>query len=182
MVKSSPLVLACTAAVTFPLALSAQSSAKIASAVSAAPPSISAKATVMDWDQSILREGSNSWTCLPDDPGTPGNEPACMDQTWMKWAQGYLNKQPPEVDRIGVTYMLAGDTPSSNTDPFATGPTADNEWLTDTHPHLMILVPDTSMLEGIPVHAEGGPWVMWRNTPYVHIMVPLSDGSGPLGG
>jgi hypothetical protein len=41
-------------------------------------------------------------------------------------------------------------------------------------PHLMILVPDSRMLEGLPVTPDSdGPWVMWRNTPYVHIMVPM---------
>ena len=38
----------------------------IKSAMTAAPGSISAKATVMDWNFKILRQGNNGWTCLPD--------------------------------------------------------------------------------------------------------------------
>ena len=35
-------------------------------AMSAGPASISADATVLDWELNVLREGSNEWTCLPD--------------------------------------------------------------------------------------------------------------------
>ncbi|GIS70281.1 MAG: hypothetical protein CM1200mP9_11020 [Gammaproteobacteria bacterium] len=45
--------------------------------------------------------------------------------------------------------MLVGDEGASNVDPYATGPTDDNEWI-DEGPHLMIVVPDASLLEGIP--------------------------------
>jgi hypothetical protein len=32
------------------------------------------------------------------------------------------------------------------------------------------------MLEGITDDpSQGGPWVMWRDTPYAHIMVPVTD-------
>jgi hypothetical protein len=37
----------------------------------------------------------------------------------------------------------------------------------------MMLVPDPSKLSDMPTDAtNGGPWVMWRDTPYVHIMIP----------
>ena len=39
---------------------------KIARAISAAPAEISDDATVMDVDGTVLREGSNGWTCLPN--------------------------------------------------------------------------------------------------------------------
>ena len=46
----------------------------------------------------------------------------------------------------------------------------------DDVPHLMILVPDASALDGLPTSPDGGgPWVMWRNTPYVHIMAPMPE-------
>jgi hypothetical protein len=36
-------------------------------------------------------------------------------------------------------------------------------------------VPDPKVLDSLPTdpHA-GGAWVMWKGTPYAHIMVPLS--------
>ena len=39
---------------------------KIESAVSAAPDSLAKNATVVDWDGTVLRQGTNTWTCLPD--------------------------------------------------------------------------------------------------------------------
>lgn len=68
--------------------------------------------------------------------------------------------------------MLQGGSPESNVDPYAEGPTEDNEWLDEGVPHVMMIVPDPAMLEGLPTHPRGGPWVMWRGTPYVHVMIP----------
>ena len=88
-----------------------------------------------------------------------------------------MGKTEPTFTRTGFGYMLAGDSQGgSNTDPFATEATADNEWLPPGGPHIMVVVPDAGALEGLPTHPdEGGPWVMWRDTPYAHIMVPVED-------
>lgn len=153
---------------------------KIESAMSAAPKSIAENATIKDWpteeggEMTLLRKGSNNYTCLPDMPDTPGNDPMCLDEPWLKWADAWMNKKDLVITKMGFGYMLQGGTPESNTDPYANGPTDDNEWLTEAVPHLMILVPDAKMLEGLPVTPDsGGPWVMWKNTPYVHIMAPM---------
>lgn len=58
-----------------------------ANAVSAAPQELGATATVMDWDHSVLRQGTNGSTCFPDVPNTPGNAPMCLDAQWVKWAE-----------------------------------------------------------------------------------------------
>ena len=63
------MILAVAVSVCVPATLTAQDA--IQSATSAAPSSISADATVMDWSFNVLREGSNGWTCLPDRPNTP---------------------------------------------------------------------------------------------------------------
>ncbi len=63
----------------------------IASAVSAAPPAIALDATIVDYPTDPttplieLRAGSNGWTCFPDWPATPGNDPQCFDKAWMQW-------------------------------------------------------------------------------------------------
>ena len=37
----------------------------------------------------------------------------------------------------------------------------------------MIIVPDAALLEGVPTDPNaGGPYVMWKGTPYAHIMMP----------
>jgi hypothetical protein len=154
--------------------------AKIQNAMSAAPPSIAEQATIRDWpaeedgEMPVLREGSSAWTCLPDMPNTPGNDPMCLDEPWLKWADAWMSKTEPNITQMGFGYMLQdNDSPYSNTDPYATGPTPDNEWKPTDVPHLMILVPDDETLEGLPTDPDGGPWVMWRGTPYVHIMAPM---------
>jgi hypothetical protein len=155
---------------------------KIADAMSAAPRSISAKATIMDWPATEggkmepLRAGTNGWTCLPDFPGTKGDDPMCVDDQWMSFMSAMMTKAAPQVAREGIGYMIApGGGYGSNTDPYATKAAPDNEWGYDP-PHVMLLVPDKTALEGLPTkRASGGPWVMWSGTPYAHIMVPLGS-------
>jgi uncharacterized protein (TIGR02246 family) len=144
-------------------------------ALSAAPPSIAATATVVDWEGNVLREGSGGYTCLPTAPEMPGTAPMCMDQPWMAWGEAWQNRSEVSIDRVGISYMLAGDDGGSNTDPYAEGPTDDNEWVV-SGPHLMVIVPDLALLEGIPTDPKtGGPFIMWKGTPYAHIMVPVGD-------
>ncbi len=153
----------------------------IESARSAAPASISANATVMDWDLNVVSQGTNEWTCLPDRPNTPGNDPWCVTDAWLNFLQAYVNKTEPTYTELGFAYMLQGDTPVSNADPFATEETGPADWVTDLGPHLMMVVPNREVLSAIPKdHLNGGPWVMWPDTPYAHIMIPLEN-RGPSG-
>jgi hypothetical protein len=148
----------------------------IDSAMSAAPESISADAAVMDWNFNEIREGSNGWTCLPDRANTPGNDPWCVTNAWVEFLDAYVNKTEPTYTEIGFAYMLQGDTPVSNADPYETEATSPDDWVTDLGPHLMILNPDLTLLKNISTdHLNGGPWVMWPDTPYAHIMVPLES-------
>lgn len=147
--------------------------ALIQNALSAAPPSVAKHATVVDFDQNVLREGTNGWVCLPDNPDVPNNSPMCLDENWREVIDAWMNEREPEYSGIGISYMLQGDMPVSNTDPFATGPEPGNEWIPDGPPHIMIVVSDHEMLENLPTDPDnGGPWVMWKGTPYAHIMIP----------
>jgi hypothetical protein len=66
------------------------------------------------------------------------------------------------------------DGGASNIDPFATGPADGNQWVVEG-PHLMIVSPDAASIEAMPTDPEnGGPYVMWKGTPYAHIMVPAT--------
>ncbi len=148
--------------------------AMIAEALSAAPASMAASAAVADWQGNVLREGTGPFTCLPTPAGfEAGTTPMCMDGPWMAWANAWGNKTEFTIDRLGISYMLAGDSGASNIDPYATEETEDNEW-TVGGPHLMIITPDTALLDGLPTDPEnGGPFVMWKDTPYVHVMIPV---------
>jgi hypothetical protein len=144
----------------------------VANALQAAPASIADQAAVLDWEGNTLREGSNGWTCFPDPPNMTA-APMCLDEAWAAWANAWQNQEPVAIDRAGIAYMLRGDAGASNVDPYAEGPTADNEWVV-SGPHLMLIVPDLAALEGIPTDPDnGGPWVMWKGTPYAHVMIPV---------
>jgi hypothetical protein len=166
-----------------PLALSAQRPAPdhslIVNALSAAPASIAQNAAVMSADGRTLRAGSNGWTCMPDDPTIPNNSPMCLDAVWHEFIDALMSKRASRATTIGIGYMLQGDMPVSNVDPYATGATSTNQWIQAGPPHVMIVVPDHASLGGLPTDPNnGGPWVMWKNTPYAHVMVP-TRGNAP---
>jgi hypothetical protein len=150
----------------------------IQSAESAAPASIAHNASIVTMDAGgnakTLRQGSNGWTCIPDAPDTPGPDPMCVDGNAMKWADAWIHHKAPPEGVVGVMYMLEGGTDASNTDPYATKPTADNDWI-KTGPHVMV-VGSKEVLAGYPSGAKpdtSAPYVMWAGTPYAHLMVPI---------
>lgn len=154
-------------------ASAATDQALIANALSAAPASVAAAATVQSADGRVLRKGTSDWVCMPDMPEAPNNSPMCLDAEWRSAIDALMHKRQPKVTKMGFAYMLQGDLPVSNTDPFATAPTPTNQWIQDGAPHIMVLVPDPKLLEGISTDPNnGGPFVMWKGTPYAHLMVP----------
>lgn len=149
--------------------------AVIAAAESAAPDHISKNATIVDRDRNVIREGTNGWTCmpntLPDD-----NVPMCNDEVWTELLNALMNKSEFKTDRIGISYMLQGDYGSgvSNSDPFHPDHKNADDYV-ETGPHLMIVAPK-ALLEGFTDDpSQGGPYVMWKDTPYAHLMVPVAE-------
>lgn len=152
----------------------ASNKAMIKDALKAGPAEITDNATIMDMAGNLLREGDNGWICYPGKELDQGKDAMCVDDVWNRLVQAWINKQPFSTDRIGISYMYGGDGVGvSNIDPFATSPTDDNQWVAEG-PHLMIVVPNAEMLEGMTTDPDnGGPYVMWKGTPYAHIMIPL---------
>ena len=149
---------------------------EIKSAQSAAPASLSDNATITDWDHKVLRKGTNGWTCLPDRSKTEGNDPWCVNDPWLNFLDALMNKKKPSYTQVGVAYMLQGDTPVSNTDPYATEPKPDDDWVAGLGPHLMMLIPDRKTLKDFPTNSKGGgPWIMWPDTDYAHLMIPIES-------
>jgi len=147
--------------------------ALIRNALSAAPLSVAEHAAVMLPSGEELRAGTNGYVCMPDDPAVPNNAPMCLDAPWLELIDAWMNRRQPKVTGMGISYMLQGDMPVSNVDPFATAPTPQNAWIQAGPPHIMIVTPDLASLDVISTDpANGGPWVMWKGTPYAHIMVP----------
>jgi hypothetical protein len=150
----------------------------IKSAMAAAPPAVAKDATIVDVSADgktrVVRKGTNGFTCLPDNPNSPGPDPMCGDQNAMEWAQAWIEKKEPPKNKVGFMYMLSGGTDASNTDPFAQKPEPTNNWV-ETGPHVMI-VGAKGMMEGYPRAAKPDttqPYVMWPDTPYEHLMLPV---------
>lgn len=148
----------------------------VANAMSAAPSAISGQATIiaMDGDKvRTLRKGTNDYTCTPDDPGSPGNDPMCLDRNAMGWLQAWMEHKDAPKGKMGLVYMLQGGSDASNGDPFATKPAAGQKWVT-TGPHVMV-VGMAGMLGDVPRSADNPakPFVMWGGSSYEHVMMPV---------
>ena len=144
----------------------------IAKARSAAPAIVSANATVM-YRGEVLAKGTNGWTCMPET--LPDDDaPMCNDAVWMGLMSAMSAGKDYEVEKVGISYMLQGDAGVSNSDP-AHPQGANAPDFIKEGAHVMIAVP-RALLEGISDDPHsGGPYVMWKDTPYAHIMVPLED-------
>jgi len=142
----------------------------------AAPASLSAHATIMDLEGNVIRQGTNGWVCMPDDPNTDGSDPMCVNQPWVGFGEALKNKTAPSYTQVGIGYMLQGDKAVSNTDPFAKDPKPGEDWVEGLGAHIMVLIPDQASMKNIPTDSKnGGPWVMWAGTPYAHIMIPIDS-------
>lgn len=143
-----------------------------AKALAAAPGGIAKDAGVArfgkDGKMETLRESKNGFTCM-----VIMDNPMCADANSMAFFDAMMNKQTPP-DKLGLSYMLAGDKGASNTDPSAEKKTADNHWVV-TGPHIMIVGPGAKSL-GLSEAADADPskpYMMWAGTPYEHAMIPV---------
>ncbi|MCF7222935.1 hypothetical protein [Marilutibacter chinensis] len=153
--------------------------AMIARAMSAGPAQIADDAKIVHHDGSVLREGSNGWTCMPS-MGPGMDFPMCNDATWMAFMQAFAEKKDPNPTGVGVSYMFAGDVPVNNDDPFDTTQDPGETWVAEG-PHIMVIVPDaaTTLKDMTNNPNAGGPYVMFKNTPYAHIMIPTGPRPEP---
>ncbi len=128
-------------------------SQKLKNAMSAGPPSVAKHATILDSvdvaKAKVLRQGTNGWTCLPDDPGSPGNDPQCLDKNGLEWWKALM----------------------AHTEP----PPAGQQWV-NSPPHVMFIPGPGQKLDAAIFSTDphsGGPWIMFPGTPYAHLMVPV---------
>jgi hypothetical protein len=141
----------------------------------AAPESIVNEATITMAQENgqvkTLQEGSNGFTCLVGSDGTP----LCADANAMAWRKAVGAKaEPPEM--TGFIYMMAGDTGTSNHDPYET----DKSHWVQTGPHVMIVGAAAREMASIyPKAMDPDPsqaYVMFPGTPYEHLMLPVHSG------
>jgi len=149
---------------------------RVAHARTAAPEAVSADATIVV-DGAVVVEGSNGWTCMPDTMPSDGAA-ICIDEEWGKMVAAMTAKEPYTASGIGISYMLMGEPPGSgvsNSDPYHEDPVHAHDYV-ETGPHLMVILPK-EMLAGFNSDpSTGGPYVMWKDTDYAHIMIPVDNG------
>lgn len=146
--------------------------AKIARALSAGPDDVTKGARIVDTDaqgkQTVLREGNNGFTCMPGNPKVVGEPPLCADAASMQWFADFKAHKPKPTNTVpGITYMLAGATQRSDSDPYdQTSPAMT------IGPHWMIMWPFDPKTSGLPAaYKPTGAFIMWAGTPYAHVHV-----------
>ena len=151
----------------------ASDSEYMAQALSAAPAAVAKDAAVVrmekDGSMRALRAGKNGFTCM-----VMGTDRMCNDANSMEFIHAMMMHIPPS-NKVGISYMLAGDHGASNTDPYATGKTVDNHWIV-TGPHIMVFGPPAKALGYTEAKDPDPtkPYMMWADTPYEHAMVPVA--------
>ena len=84
---------------------------------SAAPKAVADGAKVVrvmdDGSMKTIRDGGNGFTCM-----VMGTDKMCNDANSMEFIHALMRKEPPP-DKVGMSYMLAGDEGASNTDPYS---------------------------------------------------------------
>src|SRR5205814_1081854 len=147
---------------------------KISNAMSAAPAALLRNASVVEMNEDgsmkELRQGTNGWTCVPDDPGT-----RCAS-TLTRWSGcTHTRRKSRHLRRSVLFTCFKAAGASSNVDPYATKPDAGKP--TITGPHVMVVGP---AVKAIPGYDRTGndvnvkvPYVIWKDTPYEHLMVPM---------
>lgn len=186
---------AALAALLIPVVVRAQTASpppvdvQIAGAVSPAPDSLKAGATVLGYDAAgklvTLRSGSNSLICLADNPASKDFHPACYQQELEPFmargralrAQGLKR---PAIDSVRFAEIMSGTLrmpprpttlyeyygKKENFDP-ATGK------VTGASAVYVVYTPyateATTGLSTVPL--PGGPWLMYPGKPWAHIMI-----------
>lgn len=146
--------------------------AKIALAMSAGPADIAMAARIVDTDAQetmvVLREGTNGWTCMPGNPKVVGRPAMCEDAASMQWSADFEAHKPKPTNTVpGITYMLAGATQRSDSDPHDT-----TSMPIDVGPHWMIMWAFDPKTTGLPTtHKPTGAYIMWAGSPYAHLHI-----------
>jgi hypothetical protein len=147
--------------------------AYLAKVKTAAPEQIVAQASIVmmqDGKPRSIQIGTNGFTCLISPDGTP----LCADENGMAWWKAVGSKSDPP-NKNGFIYMLAGDTGTSNHDPYQR---ASHQHWVQTGPHVMVVGPTVREMVGYPRNADVAdptqPYVMFPGTPYEHLMLPVT--------
>jgi hypothetical protein len=153
----------------------ADQQALIKSALAAAPADIARGAAVIapgpDGKMVQLKAGTNGFTCLPDQPDTPGKDAMCLDPQAMIWAQSWMaHDAAPKNTAPGIAYMLSGGSDISANDPWAK--IVPGQKFVESPPHWMVMWAFDAKTTGLSTTPrKTGTWIMFAGTPYAHLMI-----------
>ena len=164
----------------------ANEAALIANAQSAGPAGIAKNATILGWpakagdEPILLRKGNNGWTCFPDWPVTPANDPMCLDAVWLEWMHAGMEKRPAKIDHVGLAYMLQGGEAFDQRDPsLTTSPPGKVPYFVG--PHVMVILPNPKELAGVSHEVyNGGPFVEALERDHPIILMPVASPGSKL--
>ncbi len=141
---------------------------KIANAISAGPAAIAQDATILDYSKEWpgnwpdepapelieIRAGTNGWTCIVDIPDTPGNDPMCLNETYLEVLLARYNLVDSPSTGVGFGYMLQGGGPIGSP------------------PHMMVFMPESNeSFDAFGSEPGPFPWIMFPETSHQHLMV-----------
>ena len=150
---------------------------------SAAPAYIGDNATIIGASGKVLRKGTNGWRCEPFMPMPEGGfksahetAAACSDKNAVAWANAYKANKTPKLEADGWIWMLHGDLGVDNFTPYTDGQkNAGHKHFIESGAHMMLMPKNPKSLDGQSTdYTNGGPYVMFKGTPYVHLMIPLA--------
>ncbi|MCB0254923.1 MAG: hypothetical protein KDI55_14475 [Anaerolineae bacterium] len=140
----------------------------IANAMSAGPAPIAENATILGYPEEgrgnwpdepapelvELRAGDNGWTCIVDIPDTPGNDPMCLNDTYLEVFLSSLALTDAPDTGVGFGYMLQGGGPVGSP------------------PHMMVFAPQSNAsFNAFGTEPGPMPWIMYPETSQQHLMV-----------
>ena len=149
---------------------------------SAAPAYIGDNATIIGASGKVLRKGTNGWRCEPFMPMPEGGfksahdtAAACSDKNAVAWANAYKANKTPDLEADGWIWMLHGDLGVDNFTPYTDGQKdAGHKHFIESGAHMMLMPKDPTSLDGQTTdYTTGAPYVMFKGTKFVHLMIPL---------
>jgi hypothetical protein len=143
---------------------------QIARAMAAGPKDVSADARIVGSDaqgkRTVLREGSNGFTCMAGNPKVVGRPASCSNQAAQQWSADLAAGKPAPTNTVaGFIYMQSG----------ATEPGA----IAKVGPQWMIMWPFDPKTSGLSaVKKDTGAFILWPETPYAHLHI-MGQAVGP---
>ena len=105
--------------------------AKIARALSAGPPDITQDATVAEMGphgaMTVLRKGSNDWTCVPGNLDGVGMPPMCEDSVAVQWNRDRDEGKPGPTTKVPDRIHARGRHPAKRLRPVRQDRPADQD-------------------------------------------------------